>query len=71
MTCAPNALQSGVGLRMLQPQETFSSQWGISLLRPAKLAGFLALGHAYVRLAGSLTVSKLPGKESKMLAGEA
>ena len=32
MTCAPNALQTGEGLRTLQPQETFSSQWGISLL---------------------------------------
>ncbi len=36
MTCAPNALQSGVGLRTLQPQETFSSQWGISLLRSGR-----------------------------------
>ncbi len=36
MTCAPNALQTGEGLRTLQPQETFSSQWGISPLRPGR-----------------------------------
>ena len=36
MTCAPNALQTGEGLRTLQPQETFSSQWGISLLCPGR-----------------------------------
>ncbi|MBV8196393.1 MAG: aldose epimerase, partial [Candidatus Dormibacteraeota bacterium] len=29
MTCAPNALQSGDGLRTLQPGETFASEWGI------------------------------------------
>ena len=32
MTCAPNALQTGDGLRTLQPQETFTSRWGISPL---------------------------------------
>jgi aldose 1-epimerase len=30
MTCAPNALQSGAGLRTLEPGETFVSNWGIS-----------------------------------------
>jgi aldose 1-epimerase len=30
MTCAPNAFQSGDGLRMLAPGETFSATWGIS-----------------------------------------
>lgn len=34
MTCAPNALQTGEGLRTLQPGELFSSRWGI-LARPA------------------------------------
>ena len=29
MTCAPNALQSGDGLRRLAPEESFSSAWGI------------------------------------------
>jgi aldose 1-epimerase len=29
MTCAPNAFQSGAGLRTLQPGETFTSSWGI------------------------------------------
>jgi aldose 1-epimerase len=29
MTCAPNALQSGEGLRTLQPGESFSAAWGI------------------------------------------
>jgi aldose 1-epimerase len=30
MTCAPNAFQSGEGLRTLQPGETFAAAWGIS-----------------------------------------
>ncbi|MDQ6946363.1 MAG: aldose 1-epimerase family protein [Actinomycetota bacterium] len=30
MTCAPNALQSGQGLRTLKPGESFTSRWGIS-----------------------------------------
>ena len=30
MTCAPNALQSGDGLRTLQPGETFAGAWGIA-----------------------------------------
>jgi aldose 1-epimerase len=30
MTCAPNALQSGTGLRTLKPGETLASNWGIS-----------------------------------------
>jgi aldose 1-epimerase len=30
MTCAPNALQSGDGLRTLAPGEAFSSTWGIT-----------------------------------------
>jgi len=30
MTCAPNALQSGRGLRTLEPGESFTSLWGIS-----------------------------------------
>ncbi len=30
MTCAPNALQSGEGLRTLEPGESFTSEWGIS-----------------------------------------
>lgn len=29
MTCAPNAFQSGAGLRTLQPGESFTSSWGI------------------------------------------
>ncbi|HEV7772732.1 MAG TPA: aldose 1-epimerase family protein [Conexibacter sp.] len=29
MTCAPNAFQSGDGLRTLQPGETFTGAWGI------------------------------------------
>lgn len=29
MTCAPNAFQSGDGLRTLQPGETFAGAWGI------------------------------------------
>jgi aldose 1-epimerase len=29
MTCAPNAYQSGDGLRTLQPGETLISAWGI------------------------------------------
>jgi aldose 1-epimerase len=30
MTCAPNALSSGDGLRRLEPGERFSARWGIS-----------------------------------------
>jgi aldose 1-epimerase len=30
MTCAPNAFQSGDGLRTLEPGETFSAMWGIT-----------------------------------------
>lgn len=30
MTCAPNALQSGEGLRTLEPGESFISSWGLS-----------------------------------------
>jgi aldose 1-epimerase len=30
MTCAPNALQSGDGLQVLEPGESFTSTWGIS-----------------------------------------
>ncbi|HXE45780.1 MAG TPA: aldose 1-epimerase family protein [Conexibacter sp.] len=30
MTCAPNALQSGAGLRTLAPGETFAGAWGIA-----------------------------------------
>ena len=30
MTCAPNALQSGDGLRVLEPGESLTSRWGIS-----------------------------------------
>lgn len=30
ITCAPNALQSGDGLRTLEPGESFTSMWGIS-----------------------------------------
>ena len=30
MTCAPNALQSGEGLRVLEPGESCASTWGIS-----------------------------------------
>ena len=30
MTCAPNAFQSGDGLRTLEPGETFSAVWGIT-----------------------------------------
>jgi len=30
MTCAPNALQSGEGLQVLAPGESFTSAWGIS-----------------------------------------
>ena len=31
MTCAPNAFQSGDGLRVLQPGETWSGEWGIAV----------------------------------------
>lgn len=30
MTCAPNAMQSGDGLRRLAPGEAFTSSWGIT-----------------------------------------
>jgi aldose 1-epimerase len=30
MTCAPNALQSGEGLVVLEPGATHSARWGIS-----------------------------------------
>lgn len=30
MTCAPNALQSGEGVRILAPGESFTSAWGIT-----------------------------------------
>lgn len=30
MTCAPNAFNSGAGLKVLEPGETCSSQWGIN-----------------------------------------
>jgi aldose 1-epimerase len=36
MTCPPNALQTGQGLRTLAPGETFISRWGISPLRPGR-----------------------------------
>ena len=31
MTCAPNAFNTGVGLRVLQPGETFTTTWGVSV----------------------------------------
>lgn len=34
MTCAPNALQTGDGLQILDPGETFSATWGVRLLVP-------------------------------------
>ncbi|MGH2914515.1 MAG: aldose 1-epimerase family protein [Solirubrobacteraceae bacterium] len=34
MTCAPNALATGEGLRTLAPGETFEGAWGISPLAP-------------------------------------
>jgi aldose 1-epimerase len=34
MTCAPNAFQTGEGLRTLSPGETFSSSWGITPGKP-------------------------------------
>ncbi len=30
MTCPPNAFQTGEGLVVLQPEETFSGEWGVS-----------------------------------------
>jgi len=33
MTCAPNAFNSGEGLIILQPGETFTSAWGIRAVR--------------------------------------
>ena len=35
MTCAPNAFASGDGLRVLQPGESFSAEWGIELAQQA------------------------------------
>lgn len=34
MTCAPNAFQTGEGLRVLQPGEPFTSTWGIQPIAP-------------------------------------
>jgi aldose 1-epimerase len=34
MTCAPNALQTGEGLRILRPGELFSHRWGIYAWAP-------------------------------------
>lgn len=31
MTCAPNAFNSGDGLRVLEPGETFAAEWGIAV----------------------------------------
>lgn len=31
MTCAPNAFQNGIGLRVLEPGEAFTATWGISV----------------------------------------
>jgi len=31
MTCAPNALRTGNGLRVLEPDETFTASWGITI----------------------------------------
>ncbi|MGH7686760.1 MAG: aldose 1-epimerase family protein [Candidatus Dormibacteria bacterium] len=31
MTCAPNAFNSGDGLRVLEPGETFAAEWGITV----------------------------------------
>jgi aldose 1-epimerase len=31
MTCAPDAFNSGLGLRVLQPGETCAARWGISV----------------------------------------
>lgn len=36
MTAPPNAFQSGDGLRVLQPGETFTSEWGIELAEPTQ-----------------------------------
>jgi aldose 1-epimerase len=30
MTCAPNALQSGEGLQILAPGESYTTTWGIA-----------------------------------------
>jgi aldose 1-epimerase len=30
MTCAPNAFVSGDGLRVLEPEETWTTIWGIA-----------------------------------------
>jgi aldose 1-epimerase len=32
MTCAPNALQSGDGLARLEPEQAFTSRWGVRLV---------------------------------------
>jgi len=34
MTCAPNAFQNGIGLRVLQPGESFTATWGITVEKP-------------------------------------
>jgi aldose 1-epimerase len=31
MTCAPNAFQNGIGLRVLEPGEAFTASWGITV----------------------------------------
>jgi len=31
MTCAPNAFQNGIGLRVLEPGEAFTATWGITV----------------------------------------
>jgi len=34
MTCAPNAFQSGLGLRVLEPGEQLTASWGITVEKP-------------------------------------
>ncbi|TMF87017.1 MAG: aldose epimerase [Chloroflexi bacterium] len=34
MTCAPNAFQSGLGLRVLEPGEELTASWGITVEKP-------------------------------------
>jgi aldose 1-epimerase len=36
MSCAPNAFNSGDGLRILAPAETFEARWGIAVERPSE-----------------------------------
>jgi galactose mutarotase-like enzyme len=31
MTCAPNAFQNGIGLRVLEPGAAFTATWGITV----------------------------------------